>query len=71
MEKFHERRMESVRALAQDDNFQALIEYWEIEYEIIDNKIDTLKGKELEMAVLERAVIRKHLFWMQNMLEQH
>jgi len=68
MEAFHETRVASLKALAKNKDFKTLVEYWEVEYDVIDNKIDGLTGVELEKAVLERRVVKKHLQWMQFML---
>lgn len=55
--------------LAQHKEFETLIEYWQIEHDRLDGSIDGLKGKELEEAVMERRVVRKHLTWMETLLD--
>lgn len=68
-EKMYEKTVKALKRLAQDDDFKKLVEYWEIEYNIVDNKIDALKGKELEEAVLERKIVKRHLNWISSLLQ--
>ena len=63
-EKWFEKRQEAMKRLSQHEDFVELVKYWEIEYSQIDQKIDSLKGRELEDAVLARSIIRKHLDWI-------
>lgn len=67
VEKWHEKRIEAIKRLSQHKDFEKLVEYWEIEYNSIDNKLDKLKGRELEEAVLERGIVKRHLSWISSL----
>lgn len=68
-EKWHEKRQEAIKRLSQHKDFEELVNYWEIEHNSIDNKLDGLKGRELEEAVLARSIIKKHLQWIQSLTQ--
>lgn len=68
-EKMYEKTVKALKRLAQHEDFTKLVEYWEIEYNIVDNKIDALKGKELEESVLERKIVKRHLNWISSLLQ--
>ena len=68
LDRWYKDRVESMQRLATHQDFNTLIEYWELEYKSIDNKLDSLKGRELEESVLERKIIKKHLNWINTIL---
>ena len=69
LDKWHEERTESLRRLASHGDFETLIEYWKLEHDMIDKRLDGLRGRELEDAVLERKIINKHLNWIRSLTE--
>jgi len=69
VEKWHEKRIEAIKRLSQNKDFEKLVEYWEIEYNSIDNKLDKLKGRELEEAVIERSIVKRHLNWISSLMQ--
>lgn len=69
VERWHKKRVEAVKRIAQHKDFHVLVEYWEIEYNTIDNKLDKLKGRELEEAVIERNLVKRHLTWISSLTE--
>ena len=68
-EKWYKENKAGLKRLALHPDYVTLEEYWQLEYEKVDNEIDTLKGEELELAVAKRGVIRRYKAFIDNMLE--
>lgn len=67
MQQWYDKQVEGLKRLAQHPDYQQIVEYWKMEYDMIDRKLDGLKGKELEEAVLARSIIVKHLNWIESL----
>lgn len=66
-EKWYKKNKEALNRVAQHKDFHIIMGYWDIEYDRIDSRIDSLKGRELEEAVIERSLIKKHINWINNL----
>lgn len=65
-EQIYKEMKSAIQGIADTKGFEKLIEWWEREYQWIDDNLGNLRGEELILAVKERDVIKKHLQWLEN-----
>lgn len=74
---YYKNMREQFRSLSQHEDFGVLIEYWEREYQKVDQHIDTfahsttldtVQKDDLVRSVIKRDIIRKHMMFYRNMM---
>ena len=64
----YERQVSSIKSISETTGFKEMLAWWEREYERVDNLIDTSEPAKLEVLRIERGLIKKHLVWLNNLL---
>lgn len=63
-----ERQVSSIQSICETTGFKEMIAWWEREFERVDNLLDTSEPAKLEVLRIERNLIKKHLVWLNNLL---
>lgn len=68
--KEYEKIKTSIISLSKHPEYKDLLDYWIREYTRIDEAIDRSNEKECFLLIKERAIIKKHLLWLEQMTTQ-
>jgi len=66
--KLYESQVSSIQSICETTGFKEMIAWWENEYERVDNLLDTSEPAKLEVLRIERGLIKKHLVWLNRLL---
>ena len=64
----YERQVANIQSIADTNGLKEIVIWWEREYERVDNLLDTSEPAKLEVLRIERSLIKKHLVWLNNLL---
>lgn len=63
-EDIYKSQVNAIQGIVNTRGFEEMINWWENQYTKVDNDIDEAKGELLDRLVVERRVIKRHLYWL-------